>query len=224
MPFTIALAGALFASLSPIGVSAAAAPSFDCGKASEEAEKAICKDARLSGLDAAIARTYAAASAKLKGAAARALQDDQRSFIAIRDQSYGLPDYGLEERLQFRLTFLQNVAKALPSSGTDFAGVWENSVGTVTIKPAAGGKLSVEAQAADPISARWVCDIADEIAPNKGALTFTDGDTPADSTATISLRRDGPLLQLSEEVKPDTVRGYCGHNGSLEGAYFRTGG
>jgi uncharacterized protein len=203
--------------------SASAAPSFDCAKASEEAEKAICKDAKLADLDAAIARAYAAATARLKGAAAKALQEDQRSFVAIRDQSFGLPDYSLAERLQGRLTFLESVAKALPASGGDFAGVWENSFGTVTIKPAAGGKLSIEAQSADPISARWVCDITDEVAPDKGVLSFTDGDTPADMTATISLRRDGPLLAVSEAVKPDTVRGYCGHRGALEGAYFRTG-
>lgn len=207
-----------------LAASANAGPSFDCAKASEEAEKAICKDGKLSDLDAAIARAYAAASARLKGPGAKALQEDQRSFIAIRDQSHGLPDYSLAERLQFRLTFLEGIAKALPASGADFAGVWENSFGTVTIKPAAGGKLTIEAQSADPISARWVCDISDEVAPDKGALTFTDGDTPADSTATISLRRDGPLLSVSEAVKPDNVRGYCGYRGTLEGAYFRTGG
>lgn len=205
-------------------VPANAAPSFDCAKASEEAEKAICKDARLSELDAAIARAYSAATARLKGAAAKALQEDQRSFIAIRDGAYGLPDDNLGQRLEYRLTFLESLAKAVPASATDFAGVWENSVGTVTIKPAAGGKLSIEAQAADGISARWVCDITDEVAPVNGALTFTDGDTPAESTTTITLRRDGPLLMLREEVKPDGVRGYCGHNGALEGTYFRIGG
>jgi uncharacterized protein len=205
-------------------LSAEAAPSFDCAKASSEAEQAICKDAKLAELDAAIARAYAAALGKFKGAAAKALQEDQRSFLAIRDTSFGWPDNNLAERLQYRLTFLDEVAKAAAAAGGDFGGTWENSYGLITIKPAAGGKFAIEAQAADPVAARWVCDISDEVAPANGALTFDDADptVPQEATATISLRREGPLLTVSEDVKPEAVRAYCGHNGAMEGAYFRT--
>ena len=201
--------------------SAQPAPSFDCAKAADGAEQAICKDGKLAEIDAAIARAYAAALAKLKGSAAKVLQEDQRSFLAIRDAAYGRPDDNLHDRLQDRLTFLEGVSKASPAA-KDFTGTWENSFGTITIKAASGGKLSIEAQSAEPISARWVCDTTAEAAPEKGALTFTDADTPEETTATIRLHRDGPLLVVSEEVKPEAIRGYCGANGYLEGSYFRT--
>lgn len=204
------------------GLPAHAAPSFDCAKASSEAEQAICKDAKLAELDTAIARAYAAALAKFKGAAAKALQEDQHSFLAIRDTAFGTPDENPAERMRTRVDFLDKVAKTA-ATGPDFAGTWENSFGTITIKPASGGKFAVDANAADPVMARWVCDIGDEVAPANGTLTFDDAapDVQQQATTTISLRREGPLLMVSEEVKPDMVRGYCGHNGSIEGAYFR---
>jgi uncharacterized protein len=212
------------AAMLPVLPSAAAqqAPSFDCGKATASIERAICKDAKLSKLDADIARAYAQAQQRLGSTGAIALRDDQRVFVAARDRAQGLPGEDLGDRMQSRLTFLEELIKA-PDHGDGFDGVWQNAYGVVTIRTGAEGRHSVQAETADPLSARWVCDTGGEASVKGGALTFTDGDTPEEDTATIRMRRSGPILAVREQVKAGAIRGYCGANGFLEGNFFRTG-
>ena len=199
----------------------AAAPSFDCAKAAEGAEQAICKDAKLAALDAAIARAYALAQDKLGGRGAKALRENQRVFLSARDAAQGLPDNDLQDRLSNQLNFLERAAAAAGGSG--LVGTWENAYGIITIKRGTGELFSVEAQSGDPVSARWVCDTTDEVPLQDGALSFTDADKPQDATVTIRVLMDAALLVVSEDVKEGAVRGYCGANGFLEGTYLRVG-
>jgi uncharacterized protein len=208
---SLALCGLLAGLAAPV----TAAPSFDCKKAKAAVEKAICKDKALSDLDAAIARAYAAALERVGTGVTTALRDDQRTFVTARDLAHSRPDENLADRLKNRLSFFERLT--VPGDG--FVGTWENALGTVAIKMESG-KHAIKAEAGDPVSARWVCDTSGESDVKGGALTFTDGDTPAEDTATIKLRRNGPLLAVNEDVKDGKIRGYCGHNGALEGRYF----
>jgi uncharacterized protein len=218
--FLAACSAALLSALFP--AAAQQAPSFDCGKATARIERAICKNARLAKLDAAIARAYAQAQERLGSTGAIALRDDQRIFVAARDAAQGLPSEDLGDRMQARLTFLQELVSA-PAHGDGFDGLWQNAYGIITIRAGAEGRHSVQAETADPLSARWVCDTGGEASVQGGALTFTDGDIPEENTATIRIRRSGPILAVREDVKGGAVRGYCGANGFLEGSFFRTG-
>jgi uncharacterized protein len=71
----------LFSSTLSTAVSAA---SFDCAKAEDEAERAICANAEISKLDEDLARAYTRARAA-RGAKRDALARDQQNWIADRD-------------------------------------------------------------------------------------------------------------------------------------------
>jgi uncharacterized protein YecT (DUF1311 family) len=64
---------------------AAAAPSFDCKRASSIVEKEICSSAEFSALDRDIAASFTAALAVLGPADAAALRADQRAWLKTRD-------------------------------------------------------------------------------------------------------------------------------------------
>jgi uncharacterized protein len=69
-------------------VSQAAGPTFDCAKADGQVEKLICADAALALLDHRLAETYKAAAAKATGALAKSLQEEQRGWIAGRNDCW----------------------------------------------------------------------------------------------------------------------------------------
>jgi uncharacterized protein len=59
------------------------AASFDCGKATQWAEKAICSDAQLAALDRRLARVFAEARREL-APDTRKLLEEQRAFLGDR--------------------------------------------------------------------------------------------------------------------------------------------
>lgn len=199
---------------------ARAAPSFDCVKASAPVETAICADPALAALDAAIAAAYAERLADLPPPAARALREDQRVFTAMRDYAFSRPDEDLGARLQDRLDFLRQIRLPPAASGpARLSGRWSNVYGLVQVTRARRGRLEVAIETVDPAWGRWVCDVGGEARLRNGALSFTDGDSPAETTANLRLRRDGALLAVEESIIAGQ-RGYCGANGFTEGRYF----
>lgn len=77
---------ALFA-LAPIAASAQGGQSFDCAKASNGAERAICRDAALARADRELAGLYAALLAKLSGPAKESLEKSQVRWIVGRNRA-----------------------------------------------------------------------------------------------------------------------------------------
>lgn len=61
-------------------------PSFDCAKAGNPSERAICGDAGLAFLDREVAKAYSAAAARGSDADRRALRERQRTWIEFRDR------------------------------------------------------------------------------------------------------------------------------------------
>lgn len=88
-----------------VGGGAAAAASFDCGKAATPAEQVICGDGTLSRLDGRLAEVYTGLSGQLAGAARQRLISEQRAWLAERDRRCGIPAQGgppaLAERWQW---------------------------------------------------------------------------------------------------------------------------
>ena len=70
--------------LSLLLMSSAQAASFDCAKASNFVEKAICSDQELSGMDDQLARLYKAARAAATNAST--LEAEQKSWLSSRDR------------------------------------------------------------------------------------------------------------------------------------------
>jgi len=79
-------------------------PSFDCKRATQAVQKAICGDRELADLDREIAGMNAR---RVGGAAtaekARILRREQDQFIARRDAVFGRPGYDLKKAMQERL-------------------------------------------------------------------------------------------------------------------------
>ena len=77
-------------------------PSFDCAKASNAIERAICKDPELAKADREMAAAYASLSGKLSGPAKDHLAKDQVRWIGERNQSCGRDKDGIEDCLKQR--------------------------------------------------------------------------------------------------------------------------
>ena len=85
-------------------------PSFDCRSAALAVEKAICSDPDLSRLDREIDAAYKAALASRNGKAAAQLRQDQRDFLAVRNKSFGNPQYNLRREMELRLAALRGMS------------------------------------------------------------------------------------------------------------------
>ncbi|MFT3735061.1 MAG: lysozyme inhibitor LprI family protein [Rhodocyclaceae bacterium] len=67
------------------------AASFNCGKASSFAEKAVCSDALLGRLDEALARNYAGMLSADLGSSKAALRKEQSRWLLKRDKCTSRP-------------------------------------------------------------------------------------------------------------------------------------
>ncbi len=200
------------------------AEGMNCAKAETPIEKAICADADLRALDQRIASAYGRLIKALDPASAKALKSDQRWFLGARDAATdvtkGVVDKeDLADALQYRAKFLESIV-ADPAPG--LAGRWENVAGSVTLTEGHDKRVTFDGNAADPQSARWVCEAAGDGPVVDGAAKIAvDTD---DGAWTITATRDGATLGL-EETPPSANAGsppYCGFNGTFSGAYFRT--
>lgn len=197
-------------------------PSFDCARATEPAERAICESPDLSALDARLADRYAAVRRDLWPAARDALVDDQRWFLGARDAWFenreawsDFPD--LEGRMSDRIEALGLIEARRDD---DLAGLWRNLAGQVRIRPAADGRYNVSISAVDPVAARWICDVTFERQADGATLTAAEG---TDETVRLSTSvRDGVLTVTETRIDGAGIGpGFCGHNGSVAGRYLR---
>lgn len=82
-----AFAAAALLALTPFTAFAQSGPSFDCAKASNGAERAICKDTGLAKADRDLSGLYAALLAKLSGPAKESLEKSQVRWIVSRNRA-----------------------------------------------------------------------------------------------------------------------------------------
>ena len=149
---------ALLFSLAATSAWAAPKPSFDCAKARTSVEKAICADDGLAAQDASVGKNYNRARKSFDPEAAKALTQDQRYFVQVRDDSYaepfgsGTPAEELANRLKYRDAFLASLSL---KKRAGFEGDWENLAGGFSVKKQADGSLLVDGSAAHPQNGRW---------------------------------------------------------------------
>ncbi|CAN5384043.1 hypothetical protein BH10PSE1_BH10PSE1_31870 [soil metagenome] len=200
-------------------------PSFDCEAAFEPVEDAICTDDKLSALDLRMADRYAAVRRALPAGARTALAADQRWFLGSRDEWFDnrdrwsdFPD--LASRMTDRIDFLNQI----DSSGAGgLTGRWRNVAGEVVIRPGRDGGLTVSISAANPVNARWVCEVnmsgrASGPATARSVEGVADGDPAYRLKATLG---NGVLRIDETRTRGSGGPGYCGANGGVGGAYFR---
>jgi uncharacterized protein YecT (DUF1311 family) len=198
-------------------------PSFDCTAAFQPVETAICSDGRLALLDLRLAERYAAVRGAIGPQARAALVDDQRWFLGARDEWFenregvGFRDFpDLADRMSARIDFLESV-RTEPAA--ELVGVWSNLAGEVLVMPAGEGRARVEITAAQPVNARWICEVAGSGRISDGVLIVAP-EGAADWRLEVRLRRG--FVEVTEIGPQDNAsRPWCGHNGHVDGVYFR---
>lgn len=201
-------------------VRAEIAPSFDCAKAQTPVENAICADEALAEEDHAIAVAFKSLIERSDVALADAIRSDQRTFIAVRDEAFGLGHIaaeqrqeGLLDRMQYRAEFLNWINVAPPEG---MVGTWRNELGMVTISRTAHG-LMLKADAADQVIGSWLCSVEGSLVPaDDGTATL------ATDEGEVRIARQAGYLEFFD-ARPDATQSYCGHGGSMAGAYFYVG-
>lgn len=215
----------VFAASLTMAGSAAAAPSFNCAKATTPVEKAICAHPPLADQDAAIAQQYKEKLGKLDADAAKSLTADQRYFLSVRDKVYAEPYKGstpvkeIGNTMRSRVDFLKSIN---PQPAAGFIGKWRNVEGEIEITKNADGQLFVAANSSQPYHGRWVCDLSGNAVVSGDSLKVTYQDGPP---WVLSLTRRGAVLVV-RETPPSGVKDdgfgppFCGMNGSFYGDWF----
>lgn len=220
----------LLLSLPMLGTCAAAAPSFDCEKASTHAEKAICASQTLSRIDSAIAKAYKQAQQYLAddAQAMAELKTSQRLFLLIRNAEatpHPGNDYDIQAHMNARLDVLRGI-KVKPRSG--FEGEWKTTEGSLWVGvPGKNGLRPVNATSRTHDSKHWTCEFLGEARQEGDELVVQGRDKYMADYASwqLKLTRRGRMLELSylrpaNITSQATYNTFCGMNGSLVGDYF----
>lgn len=82
----------LFAALAVSLPAVAGKPSFDCAKATHEAEQLVCKDPELAQLDRNLAEIYSGLLKRKTGAEREQLKGGQNSWVKTRNECWKAKD------------------------------------------------------------------------------------------------------------------------------------
>lgn len=199
---------------------ALAAPSFDCKLAKSPVEKAICGDAALAGLDEDMALAYKQALQRVKDdpVSTKILRDDQRLYIASRNEAFGDQYFDMAASMARQVEVLRSVRiKDAPG----FEGSWASSNGQVEVVRTAAGTLAVTASTAHVLG-RWVCEFVGQGKLDGGRLIVREEPGANDYDGwTLQITRTGRAITV-EGIRPreDGTPPYCGARGSLNGAFM----
>ena len=211
----IAVVVSLLALSLPAG---AQTPPTDCAKPQAAVEQAICADPALLELDRGVRGAYVKALGRIDKDALKALQKDQKDFLAERGMIFQNSAMPLADYLRNRLAFLERLDNAAwGREASAFVGTWRSSLGEVRVTADGEGGLIVGISTLSPAESKWVCDIEGQVAaPRNGKLVFGDDD------ARITLTRRGSALVVGEQLaQGDGGRTYCNANGYIDGAFFK---
>ena len=188
-------------------------PSFDCQKASSPSEKAICASATLSHLDLRLGRMWRKLLEHfdLDDGQTAQIRSDQKAWLVRRNECKQDSNC-LGMLYKDRLSALDGSDPA-----HRFSGQYEvKSFGGLTLYPI-GPSYLVMIQTAQPVDARWVCQLNGEAKPNGDDLEITVGD----SVFHAHLRDGATLIIPNDESTRDAAGNYCGFNGIFAETYHR---
>lgn len=196
----------------------AAPPSFDCAKAKLPVEKAICRSAELSAYDVEIAQAYARAMQNLGDPMRETLRRAQRLFVAARNDAFGLPDDDLSGRLTDQIAFLKSIETRGRST---VEGSWRNGLGVVEVTKKPDGNAEVLIGTADPVRARWLCDVQVD-ARQVGAEwhLLLDRDTAAGWKVALSTAGGQLTVKATPPAGAVGEPLFCGNGGTVDGDYL----
>jgi uncharacterized protein len=193
-----------------VAAGASGGPAFNCARASNATEKAICADARLSTLDREMAAAWRSWKEAFSDDADRTrLRVDQAQWMKRRNACAAATDC-------IATTYQDRLDELTGGSRYPFAGVYEkNGIGTVAVYPHAQG-YRVSIQTADPQAGRWTCELTGSAAAQGQQLTIrVDG-------ATFQARLQSDVLEVLPGDGTNEAKGsFCGNNGTFTYGFRR---
>ncbi len=149
---------------------AAQVPPTDCAKPQAPVEQAICADRTLVELDRSVRAAYVKALGRIDRDALKALQKDQKDFIAERALVFANGSMPLADYLRNRLSFLERLDNApWGREASAFVGTWRSSLGEVRVSEDGQGGLIIGVSTLSPAESTWICDIEGQVsAPRNG--------------------------------------------------------
>ena len=208
---------ALSAAFVALTLPAMAQTAPDCAKLTAPVDRAICADPALGDLDKALRLSFTKARARVDSDALKALEKDQKDFLAERAMVFENRSMPLESYMKNRLSFLDGLENpAWSRDATAFLGIWRNSLGEVRISKDDAGKLVVAISTLSPAESKWICDIEGSGIPRNGKLEFSEDEVK------ITVSRRGSALVVGDQLpQGDGGRPFCGANGYIDGAFFK---
>lgn len=247
------LAATLLAASTPLV--AAEKPSFPCSEAHNAREKVVCGNARLARADRDMAVAWGEARRRLDPDLKSRLVEDQKAFLVGLDDGFDASMWfkaGVPEEPQAsadirrvlkqkdeRLTDLAieierrtGMLRGLRSDRAGIDGTWTSHDVDLKITAAGEGRHAVVYEAPSYGWIKYHCAFRGVARPVDGGFVVDmlhNEDFDEDRFTTLDLRRDGPLLRLTEHRPADAANdesgrsfNVCNHRPSLEDALFAT--
>jgi uncharacterized protein len=205
------------------GPAHAASPSFDCLVATLPVEKAICRSATLSAFDIEIAEAYGRAMSALSDGMRDTLRKAQRTFLAARNEAFGLPEEDLEQRMADQVAFL----KAIETRGRfTLEGAWRNGIGGIDVKVRPDGVAEVMIGTTEQTRALWLCELQGEARQGPDGWVLRADPGLADGWIVTLAPRGGQLGVTTRPITgpdgpaPGEPLPFCGLGGTIDGDYL----
>jgi uncharacterized protein len=200
------------------------APSFDCNRARTTVETAICVDADLAKLDAALSVSYREAVKRSQSdkALLAALRREQSEFLLSREAALEAPGASLSRLMQAWRTWLD----ALGPARKGFEGAWINGAGSVAIERRPAGDYKVVAKGDDPIRVSYTCEFigVGRLKGERLEVTWDTNEGEEDGAEgwTLSLQWRNGLVRVEQHRNKSeaATAPFCGARGSLAGGYL----
>ena len=221
----------LLAALLLSAPSSVLAAGFDCSGKLNLVEGLICDDAELSKADGAMAEAYSAAARKLDTRQRARLRQEQREWVARRNEACKLSDFENEsnriagkrcisgyttqrtdELQDIEAHGLRPVARQIPEAGVETYHGLARKTDTLSLKSRADGAIELSIITG---SARGACGVAltgRQAARNR--LVFRD----VDSDCTVTVTRSDAAVEVTSI---GNCSGFCGVHAGFVGAYAR---
>lgn len=202
----------LCAAIAAIPSLAQAQPSFDCRKAGNATEKAICADTNLARLDRQLSTVWKSMINGFDDNGQIAQMKADQNLWATGRNACGVEVKCIAKAYTDRLKLLTGSDPNYPA-----AGVFEvKDIGSFVLYPV-GGEYLVSIQTADPKRGAWTCDVAGRAKQQGSNLQVT-----YEQHIFQALLKDSRTLvvesgQQTSEVEADA----CGLNGTVAFIYTR---
>ena len=207
----VALASALALGACRAGSPAAAAPSFDCAKATTTVEKTICANPDVARLDSRLAAAWKLIGTGLADEAKPSLRSSEQAWLGQRNACTDATC--LRTHYQARLAELGAAPDIDPYPGRFRMA----DIGELVIFRVGADDYRIVITTSDPKSGAWTCEFAGRGQRHGESLDATDGSV----VVQLRVTPQGTMQIPANGGNLDADSALCGLNGFVSGDYAR---